>query len=102
VKRILVSIFLLITALLLSKPFAAELNDFSKPAKPATDYSYSQTNTVEQNGTQPSQLSAVGCPCDTSPPNPTITLVLIAAVVASLAMASFIYGSHFIATWVAG
>ena len=101
-KRILVSILLLITALLISKPSAAELNNFSKPVKAATHYSYGQTNTFEQNGTRPAQLSAVNCPCDTSSPNPTITLVLIAAVAASLVMASFIYGSHFIATWVAG
>jgi hypothetical protein len=97
VKRILVSILLLITALLISKPFAAELNTFSKPA---TDNSDSQTNSFEQNGTSPIQLAAVGCPCDTSPPNPTFTLVLTAAVTASLVMASFIYGSHFIVSWV--
>jgi len=102
VKRILVSILLLITALLISKPFAAELSTFSKPAKAATGYSYNQTNTFEQNGTRPLQLAAVGCPCDTPSPNPTFTLVLIAAVTASLVMGSFIYGSHFIATWVAG
>lgn len=101
-KRILVSILLLITALLISKPFAAELSNFSKPAKAATYHSYSQTNTLEQKGIRPAQLSAADCPCDTSPPNPTITLVLIAAAAASLVMASFIYGSYFIATWVAG
>jgi hypothetical protein len=102
VKRISVSILLLITALLISKPFAAELNNFSKPAKAAPPYSYGQTNTFEQKGTRLAPFSTVSCPCDTSSPQPTITLVLIAAVAASLAMASFIYGSHFIATWVAG
>ncbi|GIK38479.1 MAG: hypothetical protein BroJett011_23120 [Chloroflexota bacterium] len=101
-KRILVSILLLITALLISKPFAAELSNFSKPAKAASHSSYSQTNAFEQQGIRSVPFSTAGCPCDTSSPKPTITLVLIAAIAASLAMASFIYGSHFIATWVAG
>ncbi|MBE7555314.1 MAG: hypothetical protein HS126_30050 [Anaerolineales bacterium] len=101
-KRILVSILLLITALLISKPFAGELNNFPKPAKAASHYSYVQINAFEQEGIRSAPFSTAGCPCDTSSPKPTITLVLIAAVAASLAMASFIYGSHFIATWVAG
>lgn len=100
-KRILVSILLLITAFLLSKSFAAELSNFSEPAQMATGSSDDQA-VFQQKQTGSSQLSVAGCPCDAPPSNPTVTLVLIASVTASLAMGSFIYGSYFIANWVAG
>jgi hypothetical protein len=46
-------------------------------------------------------LNAAECACDASA-YPTVALVLLAAMASSLAMATFIYGSHFIATLVAG
>ncbi len=102
VKRIAASILLLLVAFFISKPFAAESSNLALPAKAVIGYTHNQTDPIESKQSSPSQLSALGCLCDSSFTNPTITLLLIAAVAASLAMAAFIYGSHFIATWVAG
>ena len=101
VKRITVSIFLLIVALLISKPFTPERTNFSPQAGEVRGYTESQNYTIkpEQAGSQ--QVILMGCPCNTPAPNPTVTLVVIAAVAASLAMAFFIYGSYLIAALVA-
>jgi hypothetical protein len=99
VKRILVSLFLLATALIIPKPFTTELEHFSMPIEVTGNYLESPNPITEQK--QSASLPSTGCPCDTPTANPTITLVLIAAIAAWLAMASFIYGSHFIAALVA-
>jgi hypothetical protein len=100
VKRIIVSVFLLIVALFISKPFAPEGVNSSVQAGEIRGYTERQNNLIEANQIGSQQLTLVGCPCDTSSPNPTITLIVIAAVAASSAMAFFIYGSHLIAALV--
>lgn len=102
VKRVVVSILLLMVALFISKPFVAE------PSQPSvvTGEQYSnvnqQTYFFKPNPSDTPPILAAGCPCDTPYTNPTISLVIAAAAAACLAMASFIYGSHFIAGLVAG
>jgi hypothetical protein len=100
-KRVAASILLLAAALLISKLFAAELNDFTGQAR-LISHTPSQNYVAELKQFNDNTLSSAGCPCDTPHNNPTVTLVLIAAIAASLAMAMFIYGSQFIATLVAG
>lgn len=97
-KRIVASILLLMLALFISKPFAAESSQL-----------YSQISNVDHpnyfikpNPTDTQPLLEVGCPCDTPYPNPTIKLVIAAAITVWVTMASFIYGSHFIAGLIAG
>lgn len=101
-KRIVASILLLMLALFISKPFAAE----SSQLYPATDSQISNVGPpnyfIEPNPIDAQPLLQVGCPCDTPYPNPTIKLVIAAAITAWVTMASFIYGSHFIAGLIAG
>ncbi|NJN94546.1 MAG: hypothetical protein HC875_10845 [Anaerolineales bacterium] len=100
-KRIFASILLLMLALFISKPFAAE----SSQLYPTTDYQISDIDHpgyfIAPNLADTQPLLKVGCPCDTPYPNPTIKLVITAAITAWVTMASFIYGSHFIAGLIA-
>lgn len=101
-KRVAASILLLAAALFISEVFAAELNDFTAHARLTGHYPGHQPDVVAPKLFNDYPLPSAGCPCETPSTNPTVTLVLIAAIAASLAMAMFIYGSHFIATLVAG
>jgi hypothetical protein len=101
-KRILGSILLLLVALLLSKSFSAELENFTSPAQAVSGYALGENDGVEQSQAGAQSLSLAQCPCDTPPGNPTFTLVLIAVVMASFTMAAFIYGSQFIMNFVTG
>ena len=101
-KRVAASILLLAAALFMSKLFPAELNNLTGQAKLISHYASSQNYVVKSEPFNDNSFSSAGCPCDTPPSNPTVTLVLIAAIAASLTMAMFIYGSQFIATLVAG
>lgn len=96
-KRVVISILLLMAALFISKPFVAEPSRLSV----ITGEQSSIVNQFNLNPSDTRPILTAGCPCDTPYTNPTIRLVIAAAVAASLAMASFIYGSHFIAGWVA-
>ncbi|MBE7471014.1 MAG: hypothetical protein HS114_17905 [Anaerolineales bacterium] len=101
-KRIVISILLLMAALFISKPFPAE----SSQLYPATSEQNGEINRqnylIEPNSSGVSPFLAAGCPCDTPAPNPTIGSVIVAAVAVWLTMASLIYGSHFIAGLIAG
>lgn len=101
-KRVIVSILLLLIALLLSKSFSAELQNLTPQTQPLKVYALAPNDLSKQSrlGSQP--LARSECLCDPSLDNPTFSLVLIAAVVASFSMAIFIYGSQFIAALVAG
>jgi hypothetical protein len=101
-KRIVASILLLAAALFISKTFAAELNHFSGQARAIGAYDPSQNYVLEPGQTSRTPFSSRDCPCTTVSSNSTITLTLIAALAVSLTMATFIYGSRFIATWIVG
>ena len=101
-KRILLSILLLVVALLMSKSFSAELQNFTPQTQPVRGYALAQNDLSKQNTLGAQVHFGPECLCDPSLDNPTFTLVLIAAVMASFTMAIFIYGSQFIATLVAG
>lgn len=91
-KRIVLSIALLGLVFFMSGFFVGE------PAKlvgqPGQITVSQQLNYTPANGTE--------CLCDLGASNPTLSLLALAAVAASAVMAAFIYGSHFIATLVAG
>lgn len=101
-KRIVVSILLLMLALFISKPFTAEPSQLQMTTGEQVDEVDHLNYFVEPNPSGAQPLLAVGCPCDKPFTNPTIKLVIAAAVAVWLTMASFIYGSHFIAGLIAG
>lgn len=93
-KRIIASVLLLLAALVIPSPFTTELSPQAEPVTPTYNGSNHQDNLITQ--TQPGQSisASAACPCDPVDHNPTLTLTLIAAIAAWLAMASLIYGSH--------
>jgi hypothetical protein len=100
VKRVIISLLLLAAVFLMSGLFTPETNYSVKPALP-------DGYTSSPDGAENSQPLAGNFlhPGDYDPDTsgyPNLALVLLAALSSSLAMAIFIYGSHFIATWVAG
>jgi hypothetical protein len=101
-KRIVASILLLAAALFISKTFAAEVNDFTGQARAISVYTPSQNYISASKQASRIPFSSINCPCTTASGNSTITLTLIAAMAVSLTMATFIYGSRFIATWIVG
>lgn len=100
--RIVVSILLLLAALLLSDSFSTELPNRTSQTQTLSGISPGENWVMTQGHIAVSASSSGGCPCDTQSDYPTFTLVLIAAVTVSFSMATFIYGSQFIATLVAG
>lgn len=101
-KRILVSILLLAVALLMSRSFSMERQNLTSQTQTIGGYVVSETNPIKQSESNLQPFSSAACPCDIPPDYPTVTLVLIAAVTASFTMATFIYGSQFIAMLMAG
>lgn len=100
-KRIVASILLLAAALFITKSFAGELNNFRGQTQ-LIQAEHRQKYTVASRPSNYVHLTSIKCPCDPDSNNPPLTLILIAAMSASLVMATFIYGSQFIATWVVG
>jgi hypothetical protein len=93
VKRIVFSIVLLMLVFVMSGFFAGEANHLS----------YQQNQwLVEHNNPSLGLPGSAECLCDFGASNPPLELLMMAAFIASLVMGTFIYGSHFIATWVAG
>lgn len=101
-KRVVISILLLIAALFISRPFAAEPDRLYVAVGEQSGNINQQTFYVKPNPSDTPSILAAGCPCDTPYANPTIGLVIVAAAAVWLTMASFIYGSHFIAGLVTG
>jgi hypothetical protein len=101
-RRILVSILLLLAALFLSKSFSTELPNPIPQTRPLSEIGLGENEVIIQGQFAGPDRSSTGCPCDSPADYPTFTLVLIAAVTASFSMATFIYGSQLIATLVAG
>ncbi|MCK6630172.1 MAG: hypothetical protein L6R45_33975 [Anaerolineae bacterium] len=101
-KRIVISILLLMAALLISKPFPAESSQLYAATSGQNSNVNRQNYSIEPISLSVSPFLAAGCPCDKPSPSPTIGSVIVAAVAVWLTMASLIYGSHFIAGLVAG
>ncbi len=100
VKRVIISLLLLVTVFLMSGLFTPETNYSVKPALPGV-YAAASSGMANPQPLAGKSLSPEDYDSDPSG-YPTLALVILAALATSLAMAIFIYGSHFIATWVAG
>jgi hypothetical protein len=84
----------------MSQLFAADLSD-PLGQTIISSYSLPQNQVTNQQPLPGNFFDPAECACDASS-NPTVALVLLAAMASSVAMATFIYGSHFIATLVTG
>jgi hypothetical protein len=85
VTRIIFSIALLGLVFVMSGFFAGE----------PSSYAGSDSILAIQQQTSAISVSSSECLCDIPSNSPTVTLLLIAALAASLIMGTFIYGSHF-------
>ncbi len=92
VKRITLSIALLVIVFFMSGFFVGEPANFvRRPDQVFTPQSLNYT-----------LVSSTECLCDFGASSPTLGLLALAAVAASVVMAVFIYGSYFIAILVTG
>lgn len=91
-KRIALSIVLLVLVFLMSGFFGGEPADFVR--RPGQVITSQPLNYTLVNSTE--------CLCDIGATSPTPGLLVLATVAVSAVMALFIYGSHFIATLVTG
>ncbi len=91
-KRVALSIALLVLVFFMSGFFVGEPGSFVR--RPGQTISSQSLNYTLVGSTE--------CLCDIGASSPTLGLLVLAAVAASVVMAVFIYGSHFIATLVTG
>lgn len=97
-KRVLISVFLLLAALISSKALAVEPDAVFIFTGAESYYASSQQDAIGASQTVVQPSLGLDCPCNT--PYPNIGLMVVAAMAAWLSMASFIYGSQFIAAWI--
>jgi hypothetical protein len=100
VKRVVISLLLLTAVFLMSGLFTPETSYLAKPVTLNSYASALDGGKIPHSFTD-NFLPPVDYNSDMSD-YPTLALILLAALASSLTMATLIYGSYFIATWIAG